>query len=143
MILKYSVKSESIYEGGDTCQMYVFNECYLNCSPTNNGSGCNSVLSKYDDGFNGYLYDKIISEKIVIKKTHLIIDKCESKFFPTFSLVDFSEIKRKDISLSNGVKRMKGSIVFTYNNKYLLNSFKQLHFTLPVGSTATLTLFSK
>jgi hypothetical protein len=40
--------------------MYIFNEDTYNESPTNNGSGANSIVKSYDDGFSGKLINKLI-----------------------------------------------------------------------------------
>ncbi len=44
--------------GGVTKQINLFNEGYLNTTPTNNGSGADSMSTQYGDGFSGSVYEQ-------------------------------------------------------------------------------------
>jgi len=47
--------------GALTKTQYIFNQTTLNAGVTNNGSGANSIVNTYGDGFTGKVYDAVVA----------------------------------------------------------------------------------
>ena len=58
----YTVRN-NVGSGATDQTCYMFNEDFLNTTNTDNGSGANSVVKTYNDGFSGNLINRIIGAK--------------------------------------------------------------------------------
>lgn len=56
----YTVVSDDTAAGSAVVNAYCFNEDVLNATPTNNGSGAETVQKSYSDGFSGKLLNNLL-----------------------------------------------------------------------------------
>lgn len=134
---------------------YVFNEDYLNATPTNNGSGAGSVVTIYNDGFNGNLISNITAS---FGNVGLRVKQLQIKLIVTASAIqDSAGISGVNpivttyngdgtslpqviplASAGNPGYQQQGFLVVNVN--FTVKRYTQLSLNVPVGDTATVTI---
>jgi len=131
---------------------YVFNEDYLNATPTDNGSGAGSVVTTYNDGFAGNLISRITSAKgdtgLRIKQVQVTFvdnatglqDKASlSASNPTFITYngDGTNLPQIIPIQSSGSPAYQQSGFLIVNIDFGIKRYSQFFLTVPAGKTAT------
>ena len=140
--------------GALSIQAYIFNEDYLNATPTDNGSGAGSVVTTYNDGFAGKLISRISSAKgdngIRIKQVQVTFtdnatglqDKASlSASNPTFITYngDGTSLPQIIPIQSAGTPAYQQSGFLIVNIDFGVKRYSQFYLTVPAGKTATVT----
>jgi hypothetical protein len=141
--------------GAGTVTAYVFNEDFLNATPTNNGSGAGSVVSSYNDGFAGRLISQITSAKgdagLRAKQIQLTFtdnatglqDKASLQASnPTFTTYngDNSSMPQIIPIQSAGSPAYQQSGFLIVNIDLGIKRYSQFSFLVPAGKTASLVV---
>jgi len=133
---------------------YFLNEAFFNSTPTNNGSGANSIVTTYGDGWSGKGYTNLASMGNGIKCYGFTLQYVVtsggaqdpsglSTANPTIlvsNLVGANQIPY-GVPLNAGARNtqyLSGTMTIAY--VFWMNSLTQFSYNIPVGDTVTLTV---
>lgn len=146
--------------GAETKTIYFGNEAAFNATPTNNGSGANSITNTYGDGWSGKGYNQLFTSltngrglqcygftiEFVITATGVQNPAGISLAQP--SLLNANLVGNRTIPygfvLSTGQRNTQFQTgTMTVKKEFFFNCLSQLAYDVPVGNTATLTIMTK
>lgn len=143
--------------GAVAVNAYFLNEAYFNATPTNNGSGANSVVVTYGDGWSGKGYTQLAQNGNGIQCYGLTLQYITTNggaqnpsglttANPTIvvsNLVGSNQIPRGLVLSAGASNTQYLAGVMTVNYMFRLNCLSQLQYAVPVGNTATLTVLTQ
>lgn len=130
----------------------LFNEDYLNATPTNNGSGAGSVVTTYNDGFSGNLISNITSTKgdrgLRVKQLQIKLTITASGAQDPAALAacnplhttyngDATSLPQSIPLVSAGTPKDFQSGFLVVNVDFPIKRYSQLSLVVPPGDTAT------
>lgn len=140
--------------------IYFGNESVFNATPTNNGSGADSITNTYGDGFSGKSYNQLFAQPTV-NSTGLKCYGFTLQYIttnggaqnpsglttanPTLLVATgtSSNMIPRGIVLSAGARNTQYlSGVMTVQYQFTINSVTQFSYIVPAGSTSTLTILT-
>ena len=136
---------------------YFLNEAFYNTTVTNNGSGANSVVTTYGDGWDGKGYTQLAQNGNGIKCYGLTLEYITTSSGaqnpsglttanPTIlvsNLVGANQIPR-GLVLGAGTRNtqyLAGTMTVQY--QFTMNCLTQFSYGIPVGNTVTLTVLTQ
>lgn len=138
--------------------MYLFNESFLNASPTTNGSGANSIVTTYGDGFSGRVYEQYIKlanavrgirfNGFTVVATNYTSGAQIATPFTTMNLslqICNGQGGRipVQIDLNEAVRNTQYQVgTLTIVKPVYLNALSQFELTLPINTTLAFTFFT-
>lgn len=140
--------------------VYFGNEDAFNVTPTDNGSGANSIVPTYGDGFTGKSYNRSFAQPSVASSglqcygftLQFITTNGGAQNSAGLTLSNptlltsngtGSNMIPQGIVLSQGARNTQYlSGVMTVSTKFVMNSVTQLTYIVPVGNTSTLTVMT-
>lgn len=138
--------------------MYLFNESFLNASPTNNGSGAASIVTTYGDGFSGRVYEQYIKlanttrgirfNGFTVQATNYTSGAQVTTPFASMSLalqICNGQGGRLpvQIDLNEAIRNTQyQSGILTVTKPMYVNALSQFQLSLPINTTLAFTFFT-